>query len=335
MSKFASKGWCYARCGPISRVLKEATFDVVPKREEVVVEMLRAPLHRADASVVNGTALGRNQLRLPAFPRVGGCEGVGKVVAVGTSGAVKEGDTVWVAPICGTWATRVAVDHKMVHKIDPKYTDLAVNASNYLLAQHLVGGYTSLRKGDVVVQNGGSSVTSLAVAALARAHGVQVFTASTPGERFNAARERHAKYGSEVFEYNGEGARAMRRAMGSVGAALYLNGVGGRHFDTFLSFLDNGGNVVSYGAQNGVGLMISGSNLIYNEVTMQGLFLPLYLANLSHSERQTKLEFVLQQLSSVGFSYPTLVATSLERLPTVWDDVFVHGGKKGVVVMSK
>ncbi|KAF8284972.1 putative nuclear receptor binding factor [Trypanosoma cruzi] len=335
MSKITSKGWCYARCGPISRVLKHVTFEVVPKKEEVIVDVLQAPLHRTDAAVVNGTALGRKRFSSAGFPRVGGCEGVGKVVDAGASQNVKEGDTVWVAPLHGTWATRVAVDHRMVHKIDPKHVSLAVNASNYIAAQHLLNGFASLRKGQVIVQNGGSSPTSLAVAALAKPLGVKVFTACTPGERFKGAKERHAKYSSEVFEYNGKGVRAMRQAIGNVGATLYLNGVGGRHFDTFLGLVGCGGHVVSYGAQNGVGLMISGSNLIYNEVTIQGLFLPSYLAGISYSERQTQLDFVLQQLSSMGFSYPTSVAASLEQLPNVWDDAFVHGGKKGVVIVGK
>ncbi|ESL09694.1 nuclear receptor binding protein factor [Trypanosoma rangeli SC58] len=335
MSKFSSRGWRYARCGPMGRVLHQETFDVVPRKEDVVVDVLQAPLHRADAAVVNGSVLGWRRLSLAAFPRVGGCEGVGRVVSVGVSQALKEGDTVWVAPVQGTWATRVAVDPKMVHKIDPIYVPLAVNAANYVVAQHLLNGFTHLRKGQVVVQNGGGSVTALAVAALAKQLGVRVLTACAPGERFSGAKQRHAKYGSEVFEYNGKGARAMRQAMGNVEAALYLNGVGGRHFDTFLSLLGGGGHVVSYGAQNGVGLMFSGSNLIYNEATMQGLFLPAYLEGLSYSERQMQLEFVLHQLYSVGFQYPTAVAASLDKLPSVWDDVFVHGGKKGVVIVGK
>ncbi|RNE99767.1 nuclear receptor binding protein factor [Trypanosoma rangeli] len=123
--------------------------------------------------------------------------------------------------------------------------------------------------------------------------------------------------------------------MGNVGAALYLNGVGGRHFDTFLSLLGGGGHVVSFGAQNGVGLMFSGSGLIYNEATMQRLFLPAYLEGLSYSERQIQLEFVFQQPYSVGFQYPTAVAASLDNLPSVLDDVFVYGGKKDVVIVGK
>ncbi|KAH9588759.1 alcohol dehydrogenase [Trypanosoma melophagium] len=335
MSKFSSKGWCYTRYGPVSRVLKMDSFDLLSNKDEVIVDVGMAALHRTDAAVVNGTALSKRRVSLSSFPRVGGSEGVGRVLSAGASKNVRDGDTVWVAPIHGTWATRIAVNHNMVHKIEPKFAELAVYASNFLVAQHLLNGFTRLRKGQFILQNGGSSMTSLAVSALAKTCGVKVLTASTPGERFYGAKERHAKYGSEVFEYNGKGARAMRQAMGNVGAALYINGVGGRFFDTFLGLLGSGGHVVSYGAQNGVGLMVSGSNLIYNEVTMQGLFFPSYLETLSYNERQTQLEFVLAQLLSLGFSYPTVSASSLGELPNVWDQVFVQGGKKGMLVLNR
>lgn len=335
MSKLSSKAWLYTRCGPIAHVLKYETMEIVPKGNEVVVDVLQAPLHRVDAAVVNGSVLGRRRLQLPSFPRVGGSEGVGVVVANNGSSVIKEGDTVWVAPLNGLWATRVAVPCNSVHKIDSKYIPLAVNASNYITAHRLVNGFTSLRKGQVIVQNGGSSATSLAVAALGKLLGFRVLTASTPGERFDKAKQRHAEYGSEVFEYNGKGSRAMRQALGGSAAALYLNAIGGRHFDTFLGLLGKGGHAVSYGAQSGVGLMISGSNIIFNEVTMEGFLLPSYLASLSYEERQTQLEVVLQQLSSVGFKYPTVVAPSLEKMPDVWDECFVHGGTKGIVVVKK
>lgn len=339
MSKVASAGWRYARSGPIAQVLSYEKFDLAPAKDEAVVQMLTAPLHRADAAVVNGTALGRKRVNMSAFPRVGGCEGVGKVVhapaASSAASPVKEGDTVWVAPIHGTWATHVTVPTSQLHKIDPAQRQLAATATNFLMAQQLLEGFARLHKGDVVIQNGGSSLTSLAVSALAKSYGVKVLTAATPGERFADAKARHAKYGADVFEYNGAGARAMQAAVGKRGAALYLNGVGGRYFDSLLKCAGPMSHVVTYGAQNGFGLFISGSNLIYNEVTMAGLFAPTYLGGMSHQERQTKLDFVLKAVAQAGLSYPTVTAPSLEQLPDVWDEVFVKGGRKGVVTIAK
>ncbi|KAK7196394.1 nuclear receptor binding factor-like protein [Novymonas esmeraldas] len=336
MSKVASTGWRYARCGPIGQVLVHEKFDLTPGKDEAVVQMRLAPLHRVDAAVVNGTALGRKRVTMAALPRVGGCEGVGTVVRAPTAAAagsspVKEGDTVWVAPLHGTWATHVAVPASHLHKIDAAQAEAAATATNILVAQQLLDGFARLHKGDVVVQNGGSSLTALAVSALAKSYGVTVLTAATPGDRFAAAKQRHAKYGSEVFEYNGAGTRAMQAAVGKRGAALYLNGVGGRYFDSLLKCAGPLAHVVTYGAQNSFGLFISGSNMIYNEVTLAGLYAPTFLNSLSHSARQTRLELALKAVKEAGLSYPTVTAPSLEKLPDVWDDVYVTGGRKGIV----
>ncbi|KAG5487058.1 hypothetical protein LSCM1_07728 [Leishmania martiniquensis] len=336
MSKVSSAGWRYARCGPLSQVLVYEKFDIIPGKDEAVVQMMMAPLHRVDAAVINGTALGRKRVNMPSFSRIGGCEGVGKVVrapatAATASSPVKEGDTVWVAPLHGTWATTIAVPVSQLHKIHANQVQLAVTASNFLIAQQLLDGYSRLRKGDIVIQNGGSSLTSLAVSALARSYGVTMLTAATPGNRFAAAKQRHAKFDSDVFEYNGAGTRAMQAAVGVRGAALYLNGVGGRHFDSLLQCTGPLAHVVTYGAQNGAGLFVSGSSLIYNEVTMAGLFAPTYLSALSYEERQTKLDFVLKAIQEAGVVYPMVTAPSLEALPDVWDDVYIKGGLKAIV----
>ncbi|KPI82741.1 nuclear receptor binding factor-like protein [Leptomonas seymouri] len=341
MSKVASAGWRYARSGPIGQVLNYEKFDLTPDKNEAVVQMLAAPLHRVDAAVVNGTALGRKRVSMAAFPRIAGCEGVGRVVRApatapgGAASPVKEGDTVWVAPVHGTWATNIAVPVMQLHRIDASQQEQAATATAFLLAQQLLEGFARLHNGDVVIQNGGSSLTSLAVSALAKTYGVKVLTASTPGERFADAKARHAKFDSQVFEYNGAGARAMRSAVGKRGAALILNGVGGRYVDSLLKCAGPMSHVVSYGAQRGFGLFISGSSLIYNEVTMAGLFAPTFLNSLSYAERQTKLDFVLKAIAQAGLAYPTVAAPSLEKLPDLWDDIYVTGGRKGLLRISK
>ncbi|CCW69064.1 unnamed protein product, partial [Phytomonas sp. Hart1] len=338
MQKIVATGWRYTRSGPLNTVLKIENYELRPNENEAVVQILSAPLHRVDAAVINGTVLGRRRVNISAFPRVAGCEGVGRVLwtPVNSKGSpVKAGDTVWIAPLHGTWASVIAVSPICLHRIDPAHASLAVNASNYLTAQHLLQGYARLQKDQVVIQNGGSSVTSLAVSALAKALGVKVLTAASPSERFVDAKKRHVAFGSEVFEYNAKGLHEMKIALGDgPGAALCLNGVGGRFFDSFMRLVAPGGEVVTYGAQNSFGLMFSGSSFISREITMQGFFLPFYLDSLSYQERQTQLDFVLRTLALVKYKYPVVTAQSLEKLPGVWDELFVRGGQKGVVKLS-
>lgn len=340
-SKVTTIGWRYARYGPIVNVLKCEKFDVLPKKGDAVVRMLIAPLHRTDAAVINGTGVGWMKsckgLSYNEFPRVGGLEGVGRVVRCrnGDGCSVKEGDVVWIAPsLQGTWANEVIVSDKLIHTINPKYSGIACTASNALMAERLLYGYRALTSGDVVIQNCGSSLTALIVSALAQKQlpGVTVLTTASPGERFTEAVARHAKYGSEVFEYSSSGYKCVKERMGDARASLFLNGMGGTQFDNFLKLMRHGGSdAVCYGAQNGAGLFFSGSNLIFPEVSIHGFYLPTYFFSLSYNERQVKLESVLDTLAAADFSYPTVTVNSLESLPEVWDSTFVQGGKKGMV----
>ena len=174
------------------------------------VRMAAAPMHRVDAAIINGTALGKLKKNAAAsmakFPRVGGCEGFGVVETVtGPELRVAPNDTVWVAPSTfGTWATRTMVPAHLLHRVPQSIVaahkisaPLLSCMTCLLLAHRLVGGFSELSEGDLVVQNGGSSLVSLAVTALAKRKGCRVITAATPGARFAAATERQTKMGSE------------------------------------------------------------------------------------------------------------------------------------------
>lgn len=329
MSKIATKGWRYARCGPIASTLKLEKFDLSVATDDVVVKMKFAPLHRVDSAIVNGSALGRSKKGdvIKPFPRIGGSEGVGTVVRTGNSKNLKEGDTVWVAPQQGTWAETITCDPTLVHKIDPKSASIAATASNFIVAQQLLDG---AHKGAVVVQNGGSSLTALAVALLAKERGVSVLSTASKGERFAQAEARLKAAGSQTFEYNAAGARSLKATLGEKKVNRFLNGVGGKNFNDFVKLVGNNGDVVTYGAQNGFGLMWAGSNQIYNQLTLRGFFLPRYIRDTPYEVRQANLEALLKSIAAAGLSYPT-EQVKLDALPSVWDKTFVQGGSKGII----
>jgi NADPH:quinone reductase-like Zn-dependent oxidoreductase len=327
MSKIATKGWRYSRCGPIGTTLKLESFDLPVGKDDVVVKMLYAPLHRVDSAIVNGSVLGRNKIiGHKGFPRIGGSEGVGTVVRSGNSKSVKEGDTVWVAPLQGTWAETISCDAQLVHRIDPKHALLATTASNFVLAQQLLSGV----KGGCVVQNGGSSLTALAVAALAQDINTTVFSAASKGERFSQSQSRLKQVNSQLFEYSPSGARAMKSALNGIDVRLLLNAVGGNSFNDFVKLVGSNGHIVSFGAQNSYGLMWAGSNQIFKQLTFRGFFLPRYLSETQYEVRQANLDSAIRSLSSKGFKYPT-EQVKLDALPQVWDKSFVKGGSKGII----
>lgn len=80
------------------------------------------------------------------------------------------------------------VDVHHLYKINPAHTSLATNASIVLTAHQLLTRYVRLKDGQVVLQNGGSSLTALAVATLLATYfadkHLTLITACTPGARF-------------------------------------------------------------------------------------------------------------------------------------------------------
>lgn len=329
MSKIATNGWRYSRCGPIGSTLSLQKFDLPVRNDDVVVRMKYAPLHRVDAAVVNGSVLGRSgKTTSPkVFPRIGGSEGVGTVVRPGNSKFVKEGDTVWVAPLQGTWAETVTCESNLVHKIDQKNALLAATASNFVLAQQLLEG---VKGGSTIIQNGGSSLTALAVATLAQERRITVLSAAAKSDRFADAGKRLKLVGSQLFEYSPSGARGMKSALGEKDVRLFLNGVGGNNFNSFVKLVGSNGHVISFGAQNSFGLMWAGSNQIFKQLTFRGFFLPRYLAETPYEVRQSHIDELLRTLSSKDFKYP-VEQVKLGDLPQLWDKTFVKGATKGIV----
>ena len=341
-----SKGWFYSRRGPIAEVLKLGAQEVKPLINDAVIQITRAPLHRTDTAVINGSALGKQgraaagSAAMRGKKHVGGTEAVGTVVSAGAGNTnFKAGDTVWVAPLQGAgWADKVVVNPIHCHKIDPKHAELATFATCLLSAQRLLSPeFVRLVSGDTVIQNGGSSITSLAVSALGQDMKLNVLTAAHEGDRFAEAVARHKKFGSAVVPYSGKGRRALQATIAKdklPAAKLYLNAVGGAEFSDFGKLLGMDSTVVTYGAQGGFGINFGVSHFIYNNVTLRGMNAPKYLSSLTYDQRQSELNSVLAKLSEKQFTYPTQIIKGLEGLPTVWDQLYVQGGgAKGVLTL--
>lgn len=337
----------YARAGPIAHVLKREAVPVarLARPTDALVKLLHAPLHRSDASVINGTAAGRvysaasappgvPQFNLGSFPRTGGAEGLGKVLDPGTAEGVKAGDLIWIPPMVGTgtWATHAVVDTSKAVIVDAETQkqlplELLSCATGLITAHRLFSKTlpTALKSGDTIVQNAGSSLVSVAIAALAKANGVTVITGANE-ERLETARKVHAAFGSLVVSSDTKGAREAKAKMGgSAKARAFFNGSGGASFNAYLKLLADGGHCVTYGAQNGFGLMWSGSHHFWRDVTISGINTPRYLLGLTKEQRAAALRDAVVALSAAKFSFP-IVAASLDQFEAAWDDTVREGG---------
>lgn len=348
----AVQGYRYARYGPIAEVLSLQKFAlpaITNAASQIVVEPKFVPVHRTEAAVVNGTGANTNSA---SFPKTAGYEGIAVVTdAASNTKGFKNGDWVYILPstenYAGTWATKNVVSTNIVVPIQQKAVEgnpLASCLSCFITAAGLIesaaasNSVAAFAKGDVIVQNGGSSLTALAVSALGKQKGLKVITAATAGSsRFAEAEKRHKALGqSELFTYNAEGARKASKAIGASGARAFLNGVGGSPFNDFLKLAPSTGSasccVVTYGAQSSYGLMFAGSNLIFKNISsMKGFYLPRYLASLSEQQRIEKVNAALELAKELKGQYPVEIIKGLEGLPAAWDKLYIGGGSKGVI----
>ncbi|KAM5320884.1 enoyl-[acyl-carrier-protein] reductase, mitochondrial isoform 2-T2 [Glossophaga mutica] len=115
-------------------------------RSDVHVKMLAAPINPSDINMIQG-----NYGLLPELPAVGGNEGVGQVVAVGSSvTGVKPGD--WVIPAAaglGTWRTEAVFNEDVLVRVpsDLPLQSAATLSVNPCTAYRMLMDFEQLRPG--------------------------------------------------------------------------------------------------------------------------------------------------------------------------------------------
>lgn len=337
----AASGFRFARYGPIADVLQLEKFSPVISnaQTQVLIQPKFVPIHRTEAALVNGTAHGQEQ-KAAVFPKVAGFEGIATVVDSAASTTFKNGDWVYVSPNTtnGTWCSQNVVSSDSLVAVPQSAIDgnpLASCVSCFITAAALVDAVAAAAPAGkvTILQNGGSSLTALAVSALGKQKGFKVVTAASSGARFSAAVQRHKAFGSDVVSYSDEGARAARKLLeGSNGASAFINGVGGRPFNEFLKLTNSNSSLcITYGAQQSYGLLWAGSQLVYKNLALSGFYLPRYLAALDAKGRQEKVAAALELAKALKGQYPVEAVKSLDAVPAAWDKLYLEGGFKPVI----
>ncbi|XP_057559024.1 enoyl-[acyl-carrier-protein] reductase, mitochondrial isoform X3 [Hippopotamus amphibius kiboko] len=147
---------------------------------DVHVKMLAAPINPSDINMIQDeearVQLGNYGL-LPKLPAVGGNEGVGQVVAVGSSVTrVKPGD--WVIPAnagLGTWRTEAVFSEDALITVpsDIPLQSAATLGVNPCTAYRMLMDFERLQPGDSVIQNASNSGVGQAVIQIATALGLR------------------------------------------------------------------------------------------------------------------------------------------------------------------
>ncbi|XP_057209596.1 enoyl-[acyl-carrier-protein] reductase, mitochondrial [Triplophysa rosa] len=303
---------------------------------DVRLKMLAAPVNPADINMIQGS-----YPILCPLPAVGGNEGVGEVIEVGSDvTALKPGD--WVVPIdagFGTWRTGVVCKDHDVMSVCKHISVLgaATVFVNPCTAYRMLKDFQSLTPGCTVLQNGSNSAVGRAVIQMASALGLQ--TINIIRDRPNCA-ELTQELKSVGADYVLTEEEVMSSGLSKIfkevpKPKLGLNCVGGSSGGLVLSNLDHGGTMITYGGMARKPLQIPTKSLIFQNVTLKGFWLTQWKKNHRKDEVQMKLmlDHVCDLMRDGRLTAPPCVPTPFHQYTRALHATVQSHQRKHVLIM--
>lgn len=266
--------------------------------KDVLVKILAAPINPSDINMIQGT-----YAILPDLPAVGGNEGVGQVLEVGSQvKSLKPGD--WVIPRdagLGTWRTAavLAEDDVLSLPNDIPLLSAATLGVNPCTAYRMLCDFENLKPGDTVIQNAANSGVGQAVIQIAAARGIHTINVVRDRPDLTQLTERLKAMGADhVIKEETLRRPEMKEVFkSSPRPKLALNGVGGKSATELLRNLQVGGTMVTYGGMSKQPVTVPVSALIFKNVKVHGFWVTQWKRD--HSNDEGALRGMLDELCAL------------------------------------
>ncbi|KAL7874451.1 hypothetical protein SRHO_G00054210 [Serrasalmus rhombeus] len=277
----------YTTHGEPSQVIKLGTLQLPSLGDKsVLVKMLAAPINPSDINMIQGT-----YAILPDLPAVGGNEGVGQVIEVGSKvKTVKVGN--WVIPRdagLGTWQTLVVLsaDDLVTLPSDIPLLSAATLGVNPCTALRMLSDFEELKPGDTVIQNAANSGVGQAVIQIAAAKGVHTINVVRDRPDLSQLTDRLKVMGAtHVIKEETLRRPEMKELFKFYPRPkLALNGVGGKSATELLRHLQSGGTMVTYGGMAKQPITVPVSALIFKDVKVRGFWVTQWKRNHGHNDK--------------------------------------------------
>lgn len=285
----------YTRRGPSPQELVEIQnfTPAVLEPGQVRVEVLAAPINPSDLMTITG-----DYGQLPPLPAVGGNEGVGRVLELGSgvdSPAI--GQRVLLPVGIGSWTTQLVADAEVLIQLpdggDP--VQMSMLAINPPTAALLLQDIVDLQPGDWVLQNAANSAVGGYLVQLAKARGLQTVNVV----RRESACGTVETLGADVVLVDGDDlAERVREATGGAKIRLGIDAVGGGATERLAQALAPGGTVVNYGAMSGDPCELSPLSLIFRGITLRGFWLARWFQQSTSAQRQKLFGSLAAQIAA-------------------------------------
>lgn len=277
----------FRKHGDPSQVVQLVDVDLPPiGAKDVLVKMLAAPINPSDINMIQGT-----YAITPDLPAVGGNEGVGQVLEVGSQvKSLKTGD--WVIPRdagLGTWRTAAVLAEDDVISLpnDIPLLSAATLGVNPCTAFRMLSDFEDLKPGDSVIQNAANSGVGQAVIQIAAARGINTINIVRDRPEFSQLSDRLKAIGaSHVIKEEALRRPEIKELFKTCPKPkLALNGVGGKSATELLRHLRVGGSMVTYGGMAKQPVTVPVSALIFKDVKVRGFWVTQWKRDHAHDDR--------------------------------------------------
>ena len=253
--------------------LKNTEISERLKSTEVLIEVLFFPINPADLLLVEG----KYSSNLPLLPSSIGAECVAKVIKIGKNVKKFSINDIVIPLTRNNWVEKIKIDEVNLIKVH-KNADLLqasmlkVNpASAYLM----LNNYIQLKKNDIIMQNAANSGVGNYIIQLANLYKIKTINLVRRKEVIPSLKKIGAK---EIL------VDSKKKSL-SYKVKLIIDAKGGSDLDYWASYLDDHGTIINYGLLSGKNIQINPGKLIFNNLSIKGFWLSLWLQRMSYREK--------------------------------------------------
>ena len=280
---------------------------------QILVKLVAAPIHPSDFGKIQGS-----YGKLSALPAVGGREGLGEVIEVGSSvRGLNVGATVKMPETLGTWREFTILEQKDVIKVPSSIKPelAAMSFINPPTAWRLLTDFVPLRPGDWVIQNAATSAVGHAVIQLAKYWGYKTINVV----RDIAVANELKKLGANVV-ITTDSIPNLKDFTDGDAPKLALNSIGGESALAILKSLDLNGTMVTFGGMTSEKVRFPTRELIFKNIQLRGFWMDNWVKTHSKLEYSDCLKQIWALMQAGRLTQPVAGTYSLQN----WADALKH-----------